>query len=75
MTCQRMSSCSDINRNKSSAGLSFRPVFDGLDDGKIGEAGVSRDGHALDDDLRIRALFALEQGRLSEEALIKLLAV
>jgi hypothetical protein len=54
-------------------------AFDLFDAGKLGEAallvalGVSRDGYALEDDLRIRALTALEQGRLSEDALIKVL--
>jgi len=54
-------------------------AFDLFDEGKLGEAallvalGVSRDGYALEDDLRIRALTLLEQGRLSEDALIKVL--
>jgi integrase len=54
-------------------------AFDLFDAGKLGEAallvalGVSRAGYALDDDLRIRALTALEQGRLSEDALVKVL--
>jgi hypothetical protein len=54
-------------------------AFDLFDAGKLGEAallvalGVSREGYALDDDLRMRALTALEQGRLSEDALIKVL--
>jgi hypothetical protein len=54
-------------------------AFDLFDAGKLGEAallvalGVSRDGYMLDDDLRMRALTALEQGRLSENALIKVL--
>jgi hypothetical protein len=54
-------------------------AFDLFDVGKLSEAallvalGVSRDGYALDDDLRMRALTALEQGRLSEDALIKVL--
>ncbi|MFD1508181.1 hypothetical protein ACFTOW_02005, partial [Lacimonas salitolerans] len=45
-------------------------AFDLFDAGKLGEAallvalGVSREGYALDDDLRMRALTALEQGRL-----------
>ena len=54
-------------------------AFDLFDAGKLGEAallvalGVSREGYALDDDLRMRALTALEQGRMSEDALIKVL--
>jgi len=54
-------------------------AFDLFDAGKLSEAtlliavGVSREGYALDEDLRIRALTALEQGRLSEDALIKVL--
>jgi len=54
-------------------------AFDLFDAGKLGEAallvalGVSRAGYALDDDLRMRALTALEQGRLSEDALVKVL--
>ncbi len=54
-------------------------AFDLFDAGKLGEAallvalGVSKSGYALEDDLRIRALTALEQGRLSEDALVKVL--
>lgn len=52
-------------------------AFDLFDAGKLGETallvalGVSREGYALEDDLRMRALTAFEQGRLSEDALIK----
>jgi len=56
-----------------------RKAFDLFEAGKLGETalllalGVSRSGYALDDDLRIRALSALEQGRLSNASLIRLL--
>jgi hypothetical protein len=54
-------------------------AFDLFDAGKLGETallvalGVSRDGYALEEGLRMRALTALEQGRMSEDALIKVL--
>ena len=61
MICQQTSFCSDINRNKSSAGLSFSPVFDGLASGKIGQAvllvalGVEYEGYAPTETTMYRA--------------------
>ncbi len=54
-------------------------AFDLFDAGKLSEPallaaiGVSRDGYELVEDLRLRALTAFEEERLSEEGLIKLL--
>jgi len=54
-------------------------AFDLFDAGKIGEAallatvGVSRDGYVPSETITQRALDAVEQGRLTEEGLVKLL--
>jgi integrase len=54
-------------------------AFDLFDAGKLSEAallaalGVSRDGYELVEDLRLRALVAFEEERLSEDGLIKVL--
>jgi hypothetical protein len=54
-------------------------AFDLFDAGKLPEAallaalGVSRDGYELVEDLRLRALAAFEEERLSEDGLIKVL--
>ena len=56
-------------------------AFDLFDAGKIGEAallaavGVSRDGYMPSEAITHRALDAVEQGRLSEDGLVKLLGV
>ncbi len=54
-------------------------AFDLFDAGKLSETallaalGVSRDGYELAEDLRLRALSAFEEERLSEDALVKVL--
>lgn len=54
-------------------------AFDLFDAGKLSETallaalGVSRDGYELAEDLRMRALIAFEEARLSEDGLIKVL--
>ncbi len=54
-------------------------AFDLFDAGKLGEAsllaavGVTRDGYVPSEAITHRALDAVEQGRLSEEGLVKLL--
>jgi integrase len=54
-------------------------AFDLFDAGKLSETallaalGVARDGYELADELRLRALAAFEEERLSEDGLIKVL--